>query len=188
MKYGLIIKILKRVSPFIFINLDKIDPNEEGLLDFCPMCETKLADKKVLTYKIHEKEKHGKTDEEVVRQYFRNPMILIFTILFVAIVVLVLMPPVMALFDEMNPTYTVDESCTHVGMLLKTRLYEQKQFLESDLSSLNYWYGSQCEYRDIWGNSTSVFYDKQLYDMRISELVEDGIIPKPVTISKPETP
>ncbi len=66
---AVILAIITKLTPHLFVNLDKIDTNEVGYLDFCPVCEEKLEDKRVLTLKKHELKKHSRTDKELVKLF-----------------------------------------------------------------------------------------------------------------------
>lgn len=128
----------KFFSPNLFVDLKKIDPEQEGLLNFCPICSEKLSDKKVLTFKTHEKEKHDLTDTEIIKRYFnRNPFPIIFLFTGAAVGFILLSG---AILDAVYPNvdFTAQDSCHILLNNFNMRLFEQKQMIESDLTTFNY--------------------------------------------------
>jgi hypothetical protein len=139
--YSFIAKTLSRVNPHIFINLEKIDPNEDGLIDFCPICDTKLKDKKVITFKTHEKEFHSQTDKQLLKEYFSRNAVLV--MLFGMFIIMGAIIGSSNLYDYMTADerikdYTLSESCRDTYNDMKIRFFEQKEILQSDLVTLNY--------------------------------------------------
>ena len=130
-------KISTKCSPYVFQDIDNIDPTEEGLLDFCPICQEPLAYKKVRTLKIHERDNHPRTDKAIMRQFFTNTAVLTLSIIMVIMIstVILVSESALILADDVDG-YTLDNQCTDMLTELRIDLYEKKQFDQSHLDTL----------------------------------------------------
>jgi len=99
-----ILSLIVKLTPHLVIDLDKIDPNEEGFLDFCPVCNEKLEDKRVLTLKKHELKKHSRTDKELVKTFILRSGGLWAVIFLVGIILFFVIPTVYRLIFEPDVT------------------------------------------------------------------------------------
>ena len=179
-------KIISLVSPHVFEDIDKIDPDKEGLLDYCPQCNETLPDRKVKTLKIHQRERHPRTDKEIMRQVIRNasPVIGAFMVMFVLITTLILYDVVFEpYFDEMDG-HTLTDECSKQLAELHVRLYETSEFRQDNLETLQFM-AEECNLvmrvypvnPDEWqpfGERESLFENKEFYENRIEWLEEKG--------------
>jgi hypothetical protein len=134
-------KFWKKVNPSLFQSPDfsKIDENEEGLLDYCPICNEQLPDRKVRTFKMHEYNNHRKSDEERLKMINRNMKI--FVILFGSMGLLMTIPMLLVwipeIQDDMDGWTTMDD-CFIQKSELQLRAMDNKGFVESDIDDLNH--------------------------------------------------
>ena len=82
-------KLFRNFNKYKNINLES-----EQIIDFCPKCNVKLANKKVITLLEHEKEFHPKTEKQTVSDFYRKGSVQMYMVLlcllFLAIIVILL--------------------------------------------------------------------------------------------------
>lgn len=89
--YHFLRTVTEKIYPNAFDSTRKIDPEKEQIIDFCPRCGEQLADKKVVTLRKHEKEKHPITDKEMIfRFYSRGSATMILLLVAVGLAMLIL--------------------------------------------------------------------------------------------------
>jgi hypothetical protein len=140
-KLTLTYKFWKKVNPSLFQSPDfsKIDENEEGLLDYCPICNEQLPDRKVRTFKMHEYNNHRKSDEERLKMINRNMKI--FVILFGSMGLLMTIPMLLVWIPEIQDDmdgWTAMDECFIQEAELQLRTMDNNGFMESDLDTLNH--------------------------------------------------
>lgn len=181
---GILARLLKRISPYVFTDINKIDPTEEGLLDYCPICDERLPDRKVRTFKLHELQKHKRTEKEIVRQAITNSLPMIFIVAAFGGVGLftVLGPPIFDYMDSIDG-YTLTNRCQDTINEFEAQLYETKEVSEPHLEMLQFLIG-ECDMRmSIYPTEEgewklvdikSLFEDESRYEINVKLLEETG--------------
>lgn len=131
------------MQPSLFQSPDfsKIDEDKEGLLDFCPICNEQLPDKKVKTFKIHEWNNHRKTDAERLKQIQRNTNFLAILGLMMLLIPIAASAPfwLNPIIDDMDlDGWTYEDECRMERADLLVRAYENNGFVASDLETFNH--------------------------------------------------
>lgn len=153
---AIIVKVLSRFSPYIFQDLSKIDPEKEGLIDFCPICQEQLPDKKILTFKTHEKEKHSVPEKQMIKEYVSRNMwlpVLIFFVVGVPILLVFVGEPISQYLDPLE--YDLQEKCKMEVRLWKIGVYDNGGVIASDITLMNHF----IEDCDFFGTHNKWFND-----------------------------
>ena len=128
------VDIWKKLFPSIYQtpNFSKIDSEKEGILDFCPICQEPLPDKKIITFKKHEWEKHKIDDKEVSKRIKNNTKLIIgmmgFMVFFLGYPVYEI-ANIMTYDISKDATWTQFDECKMLSMNVKTRVYEDGKMM-----------------------------------------------------------
>lgn len=135
------VDIWKRVFPSLYQtpNFSKIDPEKEGILDFCPICQEQLPDKKIITYKRHEWEKHKKSDKQVSKDIKTNLrfVVLLLGVMGFMMVVMIdgLVLTGVSMYEEGR--WTEADECELLGLEISTAIYEDGGVLTDTQNKFN---------------------------------------------------
>jgi hypothetical protein len=142
------VDIWKKIFPSIYqsSNFSKIDPEKEGILDFCPICQELLPDKKIITFKKHEFEKHPKSVKETSKLVSQNVRILaIFGIILVGVVgfQFVVGMETDAYWEQRDVTWALADDCGLRSTEIELMIHESG-FTSSSIDAINEYINSEC--------------------------------------------
>lgn len=135
------VDIWKRVFPSLYQtpNFSKIDPEKEGILDFCPICQEQLPDKKIITYKRHEWEKHRESDKVISKRIRNNTIGFIPVIGMLGFLAFILLDGVgLHIYDaSMESQWLPIDDCELLNAEIKARLYEDGVIMSDVQDKMN---------------------------------------------------
>lgn len=84
--YHFLFIVSKKLFPNGFDVTYNVDEKKEQIIDFCPKCNEKLEDKRIITLRKHDKTKHPKSEKQLLKRFYTKGSMPMFLVLGIVII------------------------------------------------------------------------------------------------------